>query len=97
MGQNRTDSARVPALDLLRLYASMGTARRADGSALTPADIVPGSALVGELAIIGTVEQAKEQLAAYAEAGVTRLQLRVQPAGVSDEVARRTIELLAPR
>lgn len=88
--------AAAPALELLRLYTSFGTTLHPDGTPVTPDEIRLGSPLVGDLAIIGTVEQAREQLAAYAAAGVTRLQLRVQPAGVDDAVARRTIELLAP-
>lgn len=90
------EAAAAPALDLLRLYTRIGSAQHPDGSPVTPDDIRLGSPVVGELAIIGTVEQAREQLAAYEAAGVTRLQLRVQPAGVADGVARRTVELLAP-
>ncbi len=89
------EAAAGPALDLLRLYTRIGSARHPDGTPVTAADIRLGSPVVGELAIIGTVEQAREQLAAYEAAGVTGLQLRIQPAGVGDDVARRTLELLA--
>ncbi len=89
------EAAAGPALDLLRLYTRLGAARHPDGSPVTAADIRLGSPMVGELAVIGTREQAREQLAAYEAAGITRLQLRVQPAGVSEETARRTLELLA--
>lgn len=89
------EPAAGPALDLLRLYTRIGTARHPDGTPVTPDDIRLGSPIVGELAVIGTVAQAREQLAAYEAAGVTRLQLRVQPAGVTAETARRTLELLA--
>ncbi|MEZ5231732.1 MAG: LLM class flavin-dependent oxidoreductase [Acidimicrobiales bacterium] len=90
------DRVAAPALELLRRYVGPAGVRRADGTVLTPADIRPGAPAVGELAIIGTADQAREQLAAYADAGVTQLQLRIQPAGVGDEVARTTLELLAP-
>ncbi|MDH5291981.1 MAG: LLM class flavin-dependent oxidoreductase [Acidimicrobiia bacterium] len=93
--ETEVEAAAGPALDLLRLYTRIGSARHPDGTPVTPADIRLGSVLVGDLAIIGTVDQARAQLAAYEAAGVTRLQLRVQPAGVTDEVARRTLELLA--
>ncbi|MEZ5412381.1 MAG: LLM class flavin-dependent oxidoreductase [Acidimicrobiales bacterium] len=93
--ESEVEAAAGPALDLLRLYTRIGSARHPDGTPVTPDDIRLGSALVGDLAVIGTVAQAREQLAAYDAAGVTRLQLRVQPAGVSDDVARRTLELLA--
>lgn len=89
------EAAAAPALDLLRLYTRIGTARHPDGTPVTPDDIRLGSALVGDMAIIGTAEQAREQLAAYEAAGVTRIQLRVQPAGVTEDAARRTVELLA--
>ncbi len=89
------EAAAAPALDLLRLYTRIGNARHPDGIPVTAADIRLGSPVVGELAIIGTVAQAREQLAAYEAAGVTRLQLRIQPAGVTDGTARRTLDLLA--
>lgn len=94
--ESEVEAAAGPALDLLRLYTRIGSARHPDGTPVTPDDIRLGSALVGDMAIIGTVEQARAQLAAYEAAGVTRLQLRVQPAGVTDGTARRTVELLAP-
>lgn len=90
------EAAAGPALDLLKLYARMGGARHPDGTPVTPDDIRLGSPVVGEMAVLGTVAQAREQLAAYEAAGVDQIQLRVQPAGVSDDTARRTLELLAP-
>lgn len=95
--ESEVEAAAGPALDLLRLYTRIGSARHPDGTPVTPDDIRLGSALVGDMAIIGTVDQAREQLAAYEAAGVTRIQLRVQPAGVSEDTARRTLELLAAR
>lgn len=84
-----------PAIELLRLYASFGTVRQADGSPVDAADITLDSALLRDLALIGTATEVGEQLAAYREAGVTHLQLRVQPAGISSVAALRTVELLA--
>ena len=57
------EAAAGPALDLLRLYTRLGAARHPDGTPVTADDIGLGSPIVGELAIIGTVEQAREQLA----------------------------------
>ena len=94
--ESEVEAAAGPALDLLRLYTRIGSATHPDGTPVTADDIRLGSPIVGELAVVGTVEQAREQLAAYAAAGVTQVQLRVQPAGVSDDVARRTVDLLAP-
>ncbi|MFN0030487.1 MAG: LLM class flavin-dependent oxidoreductase [Acidimicrobiales bacterium] len=86
--------AAAPAVGLLRLYASFGTIRHPDGSPIDGADITLGSALLRDLALIGNAAEVGEQLAAYREAGVTHLQLRVQPAGVRSEAALRTLELL---
>jgi alkanesulfonate monooxygenase SsuD/methylene tetrahydromethanopterin reductase-like flavin-dependent oxidoreductase (luciferase family) len=88
-------SAAQPALDLLRLYTTLGTTLHPDGTPITADEIRLGTDLVNDLAIIGTVDQAAQQLDRYRSAGVTLLQLRVQPAGVALEAARRTIELLA--
>ncbi|MDH4145801.1 MAG: LLM class flavin-dependent oxidoreductase [Acidimicrobiia bacterium] len=89
------ERAAQPALDLLRSYASMATVQHRDGTLVRPEEIQLGTELVHDVAIIGTVEQARQQLARYRDAGVTQLQLRVQPAGVDDAAAQRTIELLA--
>ncbi len=89
-------AAAGPVLDLLRLYTRLSPAQHPDGSPVTPDDVRLGTPLVDQVAIVGTPEQARAQLARYAEAGVTRMQLRIQPAGLSADAARRTIELLAP-
>ena len=87
--------AAQPAIELLRLYTSFGAIRRPDGTPVAAAEITLGSDLLRDLAMVGTAAEVAEQLDAYRRAGVTHLQLRVQPAGVSDEAALRTVELLA--
>jgi alkanesulfonate monooxygenase SsuD/methylene tetrahydromethanopterin reductase-like flavin-dependent oxidoreductase (luciferase family) len=89
--------AAQPAIELLRFYASFGTVRRADGNPVAPADISLGSALLRDLALVGTAADVAEQLAAYQQAGVTHLQLRIQPAGVTADAALRTVQALAAR
>lgn len=87
--------AAQPAIELLRFYASFGTIRDADNNPVAPADIAIGSDLVRDLALIGTAAEVDQQLAAYQDAGVTHLQLRIQPTGISQEAALRTIQLIA--
>ena len=87
--------AAQPAVELLRFYASFGTIRDADNDPVAPADITVGSDLLRDIALIGTAPQVAEQLAQYRDAGLTHLQLRIQPAGISPEAALRTIQLIA--
>jgi alkanesulfonate monooxygenase SsuD/methylene tetrahydromethanopterin reductase-like flavin-dependent oxidoreductase (luciferase family) len=89
------EAAARPAVDLLRWYSSFGTIRHGDGTPVAADEIAPGSDLLRDLALIGTPEDVAGQLDDHRQAGVTHLQLRVQPDGVSDDAALRTIELLA--
>ncbi len=78
---------------LANLYAGFGGLSTAEGTRLTPnPDIL--EQIADEVLLLGSADDLNAQIAAYDAAGVTHLQLRIRPAGVSLEAAIETVERL---
>ncbi len=75
---------------LANIYAGFGM-RAADGSSISPsADIL--DQIADEVLLLGSPDEVNAQIERYASAGVTQLQLRVRPAGVSLDAAVDMVE-----
>ena len=75
---------------LANIYAGFGM-READGTSIQPSpDIL--ERIADEVLLIGSADDVNEQIERYVTAGVTHIQLRVRPAGVSLDAAVEMVE-----
>jgi alkanesulfonate monooxygenase SsuD/methylene tetrahydromethanopterin reductase-like flavin-dependent oxidoreductase (luciferase family) len=78
-----------------RAYVCEVLRRYARGGALSenPDDPKLLERTLGDVALVGSPETVRRQMQAYADAGVTRFELRVAPGDMPAELSARTIQL----
>jgi alkanesulfonate monooxygenase SsuD/methylene tetrahydromethanopterin reductase-like flavin-dependent oxidoreductase (luciferase family) len=88
------ESGRRYCAELLGRYAAFGALLDGQGRSVTATPELL-EAMVDDLCLIGTPEQVNERLAAYVDAGVTEVQLRLAMSDMPLELVHRSLELAA--
>lgn len=76
--------------DLANIYARLGALSGDDGAPLGPSGGILGE-VADEVMLIGSADEVNAQVEQYDRAGVTHLQIRLRPAGVSLEAATEMV------